>query len=557
MAQGAESPGGATAPPVLSPSPNTLRTLLGLRLVVISTLFLGALIIQVTTGMILQLRGLYAIFLATYGLSLIYLVLYLRSVSPRLQAVVQLLGDIAIVTGFVNMTGGLYSPFSFLYLTVIVVAALLLRGGGFIFAGLSAVAYGLLVDLMVFNIIPIPPNITGMQVAEPTTRVFYQLMIHVGGFILVAFLVSYMTESLRTAHHRLEEETERAKQFVALTDHVVRSMGAGIVAVDLEGHVLHLNPAGGSILGVEDVDQAIGLAIDCIMPLRGHDWGLLWTRARVRPISRLEERLGSTETRLGLSIGPLRDERGSLVGFVVNFQDLSEVESEAENRRLQERMAAVGEMSARMAHEIKNPLASISGSAQVLATVGGMEVNTRRLLSIVVDESQRLSSILDGFLNYTRPVGSTKAPVEVTQLLRDGADLLKRSAEIRSEHRVILDLPSELVVMGDADLLRQVFWNLSRNAIQAMADGGELVISGYEDSGMAHLEWRDTGIGMPEEIRKRAFEPFVTAHPGGTGLGLAVVYAALDEHGGTVEIDSSPGQGTKVTVELPCFREVP
>jgi two-component system sensor histidine kinase PilS (NtrC family) len=547
--------GGAGAPPVASPSANALRWLLGLRLVVVSTLFVGVLIIQLNTQLILQLKYFYGLILASYGLSLAYLILHIRGLSTRLQAIVQLIGDIAVVTGFVYFTGGLYSPFSFLYLTVIVVAGVMLRAGGLIFAGLSAIAYGVLVDLMVYDILPVPPNLAGFEVPLAGSRILYQIMIHVVGFVLVALLVSYLGESLRTAHHRLEEESERARQFVALTDQVVRSVGAGILATDLEGKVLHLNPAGARILHIADSESVIGSSLDQVMPFDDEEWSLLQGRARSRPVTRLTATLSSTKTRLGMSVGPLRDDRGNTIGFIVNFQDLTELEIETERRRMQERMAAVGELASRMAHEIKNPLASISGSAQMLAKLGGIDATGTRLLRIVVDESRRLSGILDGFLDYARPHQATHKPCDLAALLRDCVDLLRRSDEIRDHHRLSVEAPKALVVQGEEQLLRQLFWNLSRNALQAMPDGGELTITAVERGGSVVLTFRDTGVGMDPEIRSRAFEPFVTSHPDGTGLGLAVVYAAVEDHGGSIDIDSAPGKGTVITVELPARRE--
>ncbi len=551
----AQSTGGASTPPVVSPSTSSLRWLISLRLVVISALFFGVLIIQVYTQLILQLRDFYILILLTYGLSLVYIVLFLRGVASRIQAVVQLLGDIAIVTGFVYATGGLYSPFSFLYLMVIVMAAVLLRGGGLIFAGISAVVYGVLVDLMVFEVLPIPPNIVGARVALPTARVLYQLMIHIVGFVLVAVLVSYLGESLRRAHHRLQEEQERSSRLAALTDHVVRSVGAGIIAADLDGMVLHLNPAGSRILGLDDPDLIAGRPLFEVMPLHGLHWGLLQGRARTRSVVRLEGDHEQTGRRLGLTIGPLEDEHETVVGFIVNFQDLSEVAVENERRRLQERMAAVGEMAARMAHEIKNPLASISGSAQVLASSSGVDAANRRLLEIVVDESRRLSGILDSFLHYARPQGATRQPCDVASLLRDCIDLQRRSAEMKDHHEITLSAPDELRVRGDEHLLRQVFWNLSRNALQALPNGGHVHVTARGEGDKVVVRWRDDGVGMPEDVSKRAFEPFVTTQPGGTGLGLAIVYAAVEEHGGSVEIDSTPGRGTTVTIELPTSGE--
>jgi two-component system sensor histidine kinase PilS (NtrC family) len=547
--------GGAAAPPVVTPSDRTLKWLIGLRLVVISTLFLGTLIIQTTTQRILPLSNLYALFLFTYGLSLIYLVLNLKAVSERAQAIAQLTGDIAIVTGFVYATGGFYSPFSFLYLTVIIAAAILIRGGGLVFAGLSALSYGVLVDLMVFEIIPIPPNLTGARVVLSSPRVLYQLMIHVVGFILVAFLVSHLTESLRSARRRLEEESARAAQYAALTDHVVRSVGAGIMACDLDGRVLHLNPAGARILAIDDPEKCVGLHAEKLMALSDHEWESLCARARSRAIIRVDEHLGQLDGGIGLSVGPLEDESGKVVGFVVNFRDLSEIELELERRRMRDRMAAVGEMASRMAHEIKNPLASISGSCQVLRDANGLDDTNQRLVGIVVDESRRLSTILDSFLGYARYPKVKKEHCNIGQMLTDSLDLLKRSPEVRDHHRFSLEASEDLEIEGDHDLLRQVFWNLSRNAVQAMPDGGELRITATNKGDWIELRFRDNGRGMSEETRKRAFEPFYTGREAGTGLGLAVVYTAIEEHGGTIRIESEPDRGTSVIVQLPLHQE--
>jgi len=539
-------------PPVPYPSAKALRWLIGVRLVVISALFLGILLIQVSSQKILPLRNYYGLILFSFGLSLLYLILYARRVSPRVQTWIQLVGDIAVITGIVYFTGGLYSPFSFLYLTVIAVAAMLMRGGGLIFAGLSAIAYGLLVDLMVFEVLPVSESLTGIQIAVPTSRILVTLLTNVVGFLLVAVLVSYLGESLRSAHHRLQEETERTKQFVALTDHVVRSVGAGIIACDLESRVLHLNPAGARMLEIADEESVTGSLLDDVIPLEGQSWGLLKTRVRDRNVVRLEGSVATTGMRLGMTIGPLADEHTNVVGFVVTFQDLSEIKVEAERQRMQERMAAVGELAARMAHEIKNPLASISGSAQVLESAGTLDEKDQRLLRILIDESRRLSGILDGFLEYTRPQRAAFGPCNLSAMLRDCVDLLGRSEEHRDDHRLVLRVPENLTLRGEEHQLRQIIWNLSRNALQAMPEGGELEISAVRRNGRVVLRWRDTGVGMTEEVRRQAFEPFVTTRPGGTGLGLAVVYAAVAEHGGTIAIDSTLGGGTVVTVELPA-----
>jgi two-component system sensor histidine kinase PilS (NtrC family) len=530
-----------------------LRWLIGLRLVVISTLFLGILIIQVSTQQLLRLEEFYWLILVAYGLSLGYLVLYLKGLPTRLQAVVQLLGDIGVVTGCVYFTGGLYSPFSFLYLTVIMVAATMLRGGGLVFAGLSAIAYGVLVDLMVFGVVPVPASLAGVVVPLSSSRVLYQIMIHVVGFVLVALLVSYLSESLRTARFRLQEETERPA--VRRPDRSGRALGPrrhprrrprrqGAPRqpgrrTDPHDRRRHgsrgQTPRGGDAAGRPPLAIAADPRPD-------------------RLLGRLEDRLGDSGIR-PRAVGQGRSRmRSNLVGFIVNFQDLTELEIETERWRMRDRMAAVGEM-AYMAHEIKtrSPRSRFSTDADLIR---GLDTTGHRLLNILVDESRRLSKILDEFLDYTRPHQATHKPCNIAAMLRDCMDLLRRSAEITDRHELLVEAPDEIIVHGEEHLLRQLFWNLSRNAIQAMPDGGRLTVSAERRKSTAILVWSDSGVGMSEDVRQRAFEPFMTTNPQGTGLGLAVVYTAVEDHGGSIDIDSAPGRGTTITVELPLLPEV-
>ncbi len=543
----ASAAGGASS----GPSSAAVRWLIAIRLVVVSTLLVGALIVQVVSRQILPLAGLYGAALAAYALSLGYAVLHLTRVATSTQAAIQLLGDLAVITAIVYLTGGLYSPFSFLYVAVIVAAALLLRRGVLVFAGLAALVYGVMVDLMVFHVLPVPPNLVGDRLLLPTSRVLYQLFLNIVGFLLVALLVSHLAESTRRMRDTLEVERRRRQQLGALADHLVRSVDAGLMALDLDARILHLNPAGARILGTTPEDAA-GRPVEEVMPLATLRWGLLLARSRSRPVARLQDTVRRSGVAVGLTVGPLGDENGQQVGFVVTFQDLAEAEREAERRRVQERMAAVGELAARMAHEIRNPLASISGAAQVLSGTGAGPSTQRRLADIVVRESQRLSRILQDFLDFARTDGREAERVDLAAVVRECVELLRRSPEVRPEHEIVVKLPERLEVPGEEASLRQVVWNLARNAVQAMPDGGRLTISGGSEApGTAVLRFADTGHGMEEAVRRRAFEPFVTTRPGGTGLGLAVVYSCVARHRGTVEIDSEPGEGTVVTVRLP------
>ena len=531
-----------------SPTPAAIRWLVTLRLIVITTLLVGALIIQVTMRKILPLSGLYSLSLATYLLSLGYLILHQLRISTTVQASLQLIGDIGIITGFIYVTGGVQSPFSFLYLVVVAVAAVLVRGGGLIFAGLSAVAYGVLIDLMAFRLVPMPSGVDVPNI--PSSKLLYQLLINVIGFGLVAVLVSYLSASLRTAHSRLTQEQERSAQMAALAHHVVQSVGSGILALDTDGKVLQINPAGARILNLENPQSALGQPVIDVLPLADLQWGPVLSRSRYHGPVRTEA-VVDPERRVGVSVGPLSDDSQQRVGFVVNFQDLSQAQLEMQRKALHERMVSLGEMAARMAHEIRNPLASISGSAQMLSSLQTTDSATSRLLDIVVEESRRLSTILEGFLNYTRPRTGRQDTCDITVLIRDCVDLLRSSEELRDDHEVTIEAPDTLPIVADPNLLRQVFWNLTRNALQAMSGGGTLRVRAARTEEAIVMQWIDSGAGMEEELVERAFEPFVTTRDDGSGLGLAIVYSAVMEHRGSIEIDSKPGRGTTITIEIP------
>ena len=545
---GLKSAGGRHTPPAVSPSVNSLRWLLGLRIVVISTLFLGILLIQGSSEKILPLQHFYEVILSTYGLSLVYISFYAFRLPLRLQTIIQLVGDIAVITALVYFSGGIYSPFSFLYLTVIVSGAITLRGGGLIFAGLSAIAYGGLIDLIVFKILKNPPNLGGVTSPPPVPRILSQLMTHIVGFVLVALLVSYLAENLRKARSHLLEVQERSRKMEAVTEHVVRSVNAGIIATDLEGRILHVNPAGRRILNPPDNTTNITE----ILPLKDHSLKASLSRIRTTASSlRLNAHHQLTGQNLGLTIGPLEDNFGDIVGFIFNFQDLSQIEAMQEQQRQQERMAAVGEMASRMAHEIKNPLAGISGSAQMLASTQGLGERQLRLLRILVDESQRLSKILDNYLDYSRTEILEPTVCDLAEVLRECMELLQSSRELHEDHQLRFEGPEHAPILAHEHLLRQIFWNLSRNALAAMPKGGELEILLEEVPGRLILLFRDSGEGMPEATRRKAFEPFVSNRPGGSGLGLAIVYNAVERHEGRIEIESSCNQGTTLRIELP------
>jgi len=282
------------------------------------------------------------------------------------------------------------------------------------------------------------------------------------------------------------------------------------------------------------------------------NWSEVFHEAAQRRSARAEGLLSTDGTPIGGTITPLSGDSDSPLGFVVHFRDLTEARDQRRRERLRERLAAVGEMAAGIAHEIRNPMASISGSAQVLAKAPSLRDNDRRLLRIIVEESHRLSAIVEAFLSYARPPEPSRGPCDLARTLADTLDLFANSPEVTDAHRIELDIaPLRTPVVADEGQLRQAFFNLARNAVQAMPEGGTMRVRAGVDGGAYRIRWSDEGIGMTAQQIDEIFQPFKAFRRGGTGLGLAVVYSIVTDHGGDIAVESAPGAGCTFTVSLP------
>src|SRR6058998_1450438 len=256
--------------------------------------------------------------------------------------------------------------------------------------------------------------------------------------------------------------------------------------------------------------------------------------------------------RLGFSIAPLFTGPGETSGMVITFQDLTDIRAMEETARRQERLAAVGRLAASIAHEIRNPLAAMRGSIQMLRAEMDGDTEEAQLMEIILRESDRLNKIVVDYLNYARPKPAELKEVDVRELVKDTFTLLRNSEEIIDGHKLEEDLPKRpMIVSGDPEQLKQVCWNIARNAFKAMPNGGTFRISLTEtNDNRLRLSFTDTGCGMTPEQVERLFEPF-TSTTGGTGLGLSIVYQIIRDHNGTINVRSRLGEGTTITIELP------
>lgn len=497
-------------------------------------------------GVVYLLGGL--TFLAT----LVYIALLrLLRRRPTIQAYIQFFGDLLLITALVYHLGGIASPFSMLYLIVIAVAsALLRRRAGLIVASAAYVLYALLSLGLFYG--RVPPSNPGQPQVD-TWRLTYNLAVHCFGFYMVALMTSYLSHSVTRVERELEEKTEHLADLQVVHRDVIQSINSGLLTTDLEGAITSANQAGLAILGKPEA-ELVGQPIQQSGFFSVEYWRELTAASEQRGRLRSEVELARNgEVHfIGFSISQLTDAEGLLRGYIVIFQDLTGWRRLQEELRLKDRMAAVGELAAGLAHEIGNPLAAISGSVQLLSSSLNGNASQRKLIDILLKESQRLDRTIKGFLRFARPRDRSSVPFDIAHLLIENFELLKNSQEVSEKHHLEADLdPPSTRLIADPDQVSQIFWNLARNALRAMPDGGTLRVVGRLADDCYRMQVIDTGRGMSEEQRTNLFHPFHSLFDGGTGIGMAIVYRIVQDHGGRLRVDSRPGGGTTITVELP------
>ena len=505
----------------------------------------------------LQPAFLYALAGATFVATLCYIVL-LRVLRRRieLQAYIQFFGDLLLITALVHRVGGIASPFSMLYLIVIAVASTLLRRrAGVIVASVAYVLYAsLLLGLYFGWIPPSGPAVESVSI----WRLNYNLATHLFGFYGVALLTSYLAHNVTRAERELVEKSEDLADLQVVHRDIVESITSGLITTDLEGNITSVNRAGQMILGRSEADL-VGTSIEDSGLLPAQHWAELTAASdgRAKRRSEVAVQRGGATTYVGFTLSQLADGLGTQRGYIVIFQDLTRWRRLQEEVRMKDRMAAVGELAAGLAHEIGNPLAAISGSVQMLAGAAEPDPGQRKLVDILLKESQRLDRTIKGFLRFARPRERSTVHFDVAHLLAENFELLKNSDEVSERHRLELDLvPESAPLVADPDQVSQIFWNLARNALRAMPEGGTLSVVGRLLDDVYRLQVKDTGRGMSEEQRANLFHPFHSFFDSGTGIGMAIVYRIVQEHGGHLGVESRPGLGTTITVELPAATAV-
>ena len=492
-----------------------------------------------------------------YGLTLLYALARTFSKALLLQARIQFVIDIALVSWLVWATDVIHSPYIAIYIVVIAASSLFLSPRDAVVISLACAVAFTLSALAVLN------GLGRVHGGELLDAGGVQTLQSVGlfdiAFLVVGLLSAQLAARQSRSDVRLQAATQSLATLRALHERIVESIRSGVVTTDLQGRIYSFNAAAAEITGYHEAD------------VRGQEASIFFGELN-EIIADSMDAVGATEAsprfeaecltadglrlRLGFSVTPLFSELGETTGTVITFQDLTRIRALEETSRRQDRLAAIGRMAASIAHEIRNPLAAMRGSIQMLRADMEGESSQAELMEIILRESDRLNRIISDFLNYARPRSIIHSEVDVGELLQRTFTLLRNSAETNETHVIKEVLPdSPVLIDADAEQLQQVFWNLARNALQSMPDGGELRAA-VERHPNRRLEiaFSDTGRGMSPPQVERLFEPF-SSTTGGTGLGLSIVYQIIRDHGGTINVRSRAGQGTTITIELPLGEE--
>jgi len=493
----------------------------------------------------LPLRLFVSTILLWFALSIFYALLLSLWQDHRLQASLQVLTDLILVSLVVHETGGWDSSLNFLYPLVIIIASILLpRVWAHLVAALAFILYGTVLELNYYGVVKTycttHPELKTLQAI---------IFVNLFAYLAVAYLAGLLATKLRQARVQLKQASGALENLQILHENIIQSISSGLITTSLDGHITLVNSAAQKLLE-RTPGQLLGTPVNKLFLDALPNTESQQAHAEVR-----FDAANAFRKTLRVRVATLNvPERGTL-GYVYAFDDLTEIRRLEREVRMQDRLAAVGRLAAAIAHEIRNPLTSIAGSVSMLSGIPEMSAEHRQLLDIVTRESQRLNGIITDFLAYSRGKQYRFEKADLVPLLEDTLTLMRHRMAAENTGIVIESRFSvrEAWSLADGDKIKQVFWNFAENAVRAMRNGGTLQVSIERLGDDWQVSFADTGTGMTPQQTEKIFEPFQSNFEGGTGLGLAVVYQIVQAHEGKVWARSKPGQGTTFVLRLRRF----
>ncbi|MGZ6226216.1 MAG: two-component system sensor histidine kinase NtrB [Syntrophales bacterium] len=506
--------------------------------------------------------SLYALCAITYFLSLTYVLLLKFVKNNRLNVYIQALTDVALITFLVYITGGISSIYSIFYPLVIIYSVLFLeKRGGLIIASASGILYGLLLDLEYYGIIH-PINALAVHDYDMGAGyVFSRIFIHLLSFYIIGLLASFVVEQERRVRTLLAEKETAFDQLDLLHRSIIESVETGIMTINLQGKIKSLNRAAEEISGFT-FSEVENKNIVEVFP------GFAMVQAKIRE----DDDKRSSKNRYNIEfsrdknsklilsclVSTLKDGKGKRIGDIVIFQDITSMIEMEEALEKSKRLALIGEMAAGLAHEMRNPLASLSGSIQILKRDLQLSEADEKLMQIILRGKDQLDHVIRDFLLLARPAPGDRETVFIRETIEGVIESIRYLPDWNDDIRVRLELSDNLSVYANRTEIREVIWNLVINAVQSMPQGGELIVETRKSYDGAHgesLEIRvsDTGYGIDDKYLDRIFEPFFTTRERGTGLGLAIVNRIIEGYMGRILIRKGIEKGTICTVSLPLI----
>jgi len=530
--------------------------------VIFLTIILGSISIVQFRRVSTSFNPFYVLIAITYLLTILYAVLFHYMNNFIVLAYIQIVADVLIEACLVYFTGGIESTFSFMFIiTIITTSIVLSRRGSLIIASMSSILYGLLLDLQYYGIISFPSGYTLNTTYLNSNYVFYTIFVNICAFFLIAFLSGYLAESREKIDQELIARKEDLMELRAFNADVLKNIRSGLVVTDLNGRITLANKAAMEIIPVQDYEKHICFWKDLFLPIDFQETLKLLEKDTNQTLT--YNVFINSRTRgprfIGMNLSFIQDAQAKNKGTITCFQDLTEFKKMEDQIKQADILDTIGGMGAGIAHELRNPLASIKGSIELLAEGMNLDEEQKALMDIVVKESAHLNNIINDFLTYARPKPPKLEKCDINSLINDTITMLKNGEDFKNNHiKISLDLEAKNSQLNlDINQMKQVFWNLAINACQAMPEGGTLSVKSAtkKDCKDAYkiIEFQDTGIGIPEKHIKRLFHPFYTTKEGGTGLGLCTAYRIIERHGGNIEIESEPGQGSSFKIYLALF----
>lgn len=526
-----------------------LKSFVVLRIIVATVLLGSGAIIYFGNGSRNEAFFLVLVVALVYFLSLLYLLLYPSFHRyPGLFKGTQVAFDLVLASAVVYITGGKSSPFIFLYALIIIFTGMIFNStASYIAAGLSGVLY-LLIGLYHF-----PTSSNQLLLTSPAIwneKGLVYASFNLSGFLLIAILVGYLSERIRITRQELGESAKSLMILKNLHENILQSLTSGVITLDLEGRVISINKMGLEILEISGEDKVLLNNLSWLMP--GFEIEKVISKKREQMLYTTPDGRRLT---LGFSSSILRDAEGQMRGYIIIFQDLTEIK-ELENRlRTSEKLALLGQLSAGLAHEIRNPLSAISGSVEILSEEVKPTEENLRLVKVATQEVERLNLLVEDFLLLTVPIQKIPTPVDVGLNISETVESFMRSVR-KNGLEVVVDIQKEIYVQADSYRLKQAIWNLLLNSMQAMPNGGKIIIQSYLEEENIRIKVSDNGCGIDEKIMSRIFEPFFTTKKVGTGLGLAIVLKVIEGYNGKIDVISSEGKGTTFVITLPKAKMV-